>query len=352
MLVSFAPAATGAPASLKEAYGERFDVGAAVPSGKLSGPERALLASNFTAMTPENSMKADAIHPEEDRYDFRAADEAVKLAQRNKLKVNGHTLVWHSQCPDWFFADSGKPATGDLVLKRMREHIHGVMAHYRGKVFSWDVVNEAIADDQGYLRQSKWLDSIGEKFIGEAFVAARNADPAAELYYNDYNIEMPEKRAKALRLVRELKAQNVPIDGIGIQGHWILDNVPLKEIEDAIVAFHAEGLKVMITELDIDVVPRRSGANVSERVTAGGSDPYAKGCPPEVLKRQGEQYAALFAIFQKHADKVSRVTFWGLDDGRSWLNNWPSKRTNYPLLWSRDVQPKPALEAVLAEAQK
>jgi endo-1,4-beta-xylanase len=297
-------------------------------------------------------MKADAIHPQEDRYDFRAADEAVNLAERDKLKVNGHTLVWHSQCPDWFFADSGKPATGDLVLKRMREHIHGVMAHYRGKVFSWDVVNEAIADDQGYLRKSKWLDSIGEKFIGEAFIAARNADPAAELYYNDYNIEMPEKRAKALRLIRELKAQNVPIDGIGIQGHWILDNVPLKEIEDAIVAFHAEGLKVMITELDIDVVPRRSGANVSERGKAGGSDPYTKGCPPEVLKRQAEQYAALFAIFKKHADKVGRVTFWGLDDGRSWLNNWPSKRTNYPLLWSRDVQPKPALEAVLAEAQK
>ena len=352
LLVPFRPTAAGAPASLKEAYGERFDVGVAVPSGRLSDAEQGILVANFTAVTPENSMKADAIHPEEDRYDFREADEAVKLAQGSKLKVNGHTLVWHSQCPDWFFSDAGQPASGDLVLKRMREHIHAVMAHFRGKVFSWDVVNEAIADDQGYLRQSKWLNSIGEDFIGEAFRAARAADPKAELYYNDYNIELPEKRAKVLRLIRELKARNVPIDGIGIQGHWILDNVPFKEIEDAIVAFHDEGLKVMITELDIDVVPRRSGADVSGGDTAGGSNPYAQGCPPEVLQRQAQQYAALFAIFQKHADKVSRVTFWGLDDGRSWLNNWPSKRTNYPLLWSRDLQPKPALQAVLSEAQE
>ena len=352
LFVPFKPIAAEVPASLKEAYGKLFDVGVAIPSAQLSDAERVTLRTDFTAITPENSMKADTIHPEEGRYDFGKADAVVKLAQRNNLKVNGHTLVWHSQCPDWFFADAGKPAGRDLVLKRMREHINAVVTHFRGKVFSWDVVNEAIADDQGYLRQSRWLNSIGEDFIGEAFMAAHAADPKAEMYYNDYNIELPEKRAKTLRLIRELKTRNVHIDGIGIQGHWILDNVPFKEIEETIVALHAEGMKVMITELDIDVVPRRSAADVSDRETPGGSDPYAKGCPPEVLQRQAQQYAALFAMFKKHADKIARVTFWGLDDGRSWLNSWPSKRTNYPLLWTRDLQPKPALEAVLLEAQK
>jgi hypothetical protein len=161
-----------APASLKEAYGDMFDVGVAIPSAMLSEAERLTLCTNFTAITPENSMKADSIHPEEGRYDFAEADEVTKLAERNKLKVNGHVLVWHSQCPDWFFADAGKPAGRDLVLKRMREHINAVVTHFRGKVFSWDVVNEAIADDQAYLRDSKWLSSIGEDFIEEAFVAA------------------------------------------------------------------------------------------------------------------------------------------------------------------------------------
>ena len=341
-----------APASLKEAYGDMFDVGVAIPSAMLSEAERLTLCTNFTAVTPENGMKADAIHPEEGRYDFAEADEVTKLAERNKLKVNGHVLVWHSQCPDWFFVDAGKPAGRDLVLKRMREHINAVVTHFRGKVFSWDVVNEAIADDQAYLRDSKWLSSIGEDFIEEAFVAAHAADPKADLYYNDYNIELPEKRAKTLRLLRELKTRNVHIDGIGIQGHWILDTVPFKEIEDTIIAIHSEKVKVMITELDIDVVPRRSGADVRDRETVGGGDPYAAGCPPEVLQRQARQYAALFAIFKKHADKIERVTFWGLDDGRSWLNSWPSERTNYPLLWTRDLQPKPALKAILCEAQK
>jgi endo-1,4-beta-xylanase len=351
LMVPLRPIGAEVPANLVDAYGNLFDIGVAIPSATLSDAEQVALGANFTAITPENSMKAAAIHPEEGRYDFRDADEMVKLAQRKNLKVNGHTLVWHSQCPDWIFADGRKPAGRELVLKRMREHINAVVTHFRGKVFSWDVVNEAIADDEGYLRESNWLNSLGEEFIEEAFRAAHAADPKAELYYNDYNIELPEKRAKTLRLIRDLKARNVPVNGIGIQGHWMLDNVPFREIEDAIVAFHSEGLKVMITELDIDVVPRRSLPDVSKR-EAGMNDLYANGCPPEVLQRQAEQYSALFAIFKKHADKISRVTFWGLDDGKSWLNSWPVKRTNYPLLWTRDLQPKPALEAILSEAQK
>jgi len=269
------------------------------------------------------------------------------MVRSHGMTVNGHTLIWHSQCPNWFFTDNGKPAERELVLKRMREHIAGVAGHYAGKIASWDVVNEAIDDGREYLRKSKWLTSIGDDFIVEAFIAARNADPKAELIYNDYGIEQGGKREKALRLIRDLKKRNAPITGIGIQGHWALDRVPFKAIEESIIAFYAEGLKVSITELDIDVVPRKNfGADISAR-EKGTDDPYVNGLPPDVQKRLADQYAQLFTLFLKHSDKMARVTFWGLHDGRSWLNGFPRRRTNHPLLFDRSLQPKPALEAVL-----
>lgn len=341
------------PSTLKSAYGKWFDIGAATEVGSLTRPEQDLLRANFSALTPENSMKPEPIEPQEGHFEFEAADRLVAFALANRLKVNGHALVWHSQCPDWFFQEGNKPAGRDLVLKRMRNHIAVTAGHFRGKVFSWDVVNEAIDDGPGYLRNSKWLTSIGEDFIAEAFVAARKADPGAKLYYNDYGIEMPDKREKTLRLIRDLKRRNAPIDGIGIQGHWILDQIPFQQIEDAILAFHAQGVKVMITELDVDVVPRSfGGADVGQRGDASKADLYATTCPPEILQRQAEQYARLFALFRKHSDKISRVTLWGLHDGRSWLNYWPNKRTNHPLLWTRELRPKPAVDAILAEARK
>lgn len=272
----------------------------------------------------------------------------VEFTHEKTKVLNGHTLVWHHQCPDWFFRDGDQPAGRALVLRRMRAHVTTVAKHFAGKVQSWDVVNEAIADGDGYLRQSKWVTSIGEDFIAKAFLAARRADPKAELYYNDYGIERPAKREKALRLIRDLKKHKVPIQGIGIQGHWELDKVPFEAIEEAILAFHKEGLAVAITELDIDVVPRKyGGADVTSQ-QAADADPYPNGLPPEIQQRQADQYARLFALFLKHHDKISRVTFWGLHDGRTWLNSWPSKRTNHPLLWDRALRPKPAFSAVLA----
>jgi endo-1,4-beta-xylanase len=233
----------------------------------------------------------------------------------------------------------------------MIDHVTTEVTHFKGRVFSWDVVNEALDNGPGYLKPTKWLTTIGNDYIAQAYAAAAKADPQAKLYYNDYGIENPPKRAKALQLVRDLRKQNIRIDGIGIQGHWQLDKIPYQNIEDSIIAFHNEGLKVMITELDLDVVPRQSsGANIADNEN-GTDDPYANGCPPEILMRQADQYARLFALFEKNAAMISRVTFWGLDDGRSWLNGWPRKRTNYPLLWDRALQPKPALSAVLAEAR-
>jgi endo-1,4-beta-xylanase len=338
----------GEAGTLKGAFAGHFAIGAAIPGAELNDAERQLLGKQFTTVTPENCMKPQWLHPEEARYNFARADALVEFAQASGLTVNAHTLVWHNQCPDWFFTAGGKPAGRDLVLKRLRDHIAAVAGHFAGKVVSWDVVNEALDDGKGYLRKSKWFTTIGEDFIAEAFIAAHQADPKAELYYNDYNIEQPAKRGKTLRLVHDLKARKVPITGVGIQGHWKLDQIPFEDIETSIEAFHAEGMKVMITELDIDVVTRRTSGAEAGAVETVEADPFAKGLPPEIQKRLADQYARLFALFLKHSDKISRVTFWGLHDGRSWLNSWPSKRTNHPLLWDRSLNPKPALKAVLA----
>ena len=345
------PLKAESPSTLKSAFGQWFEMGAAIPGSELSDAEQSLLVNNFTNVTPENCLKPGAIEPEEGKFTFAAGDAFLAFAQTHGLKVNGHTLVWHEHCPDWFFLDQGKPADRQLVLQRMRAHITAEVSHYRGKVASWDVVNEAIADGTEYLRNNQWFARIGSDYIAEAFLAAQKADPDAELYYNDYSIEQPDKRAKALRLVHELQAAHVRLDGIGIQGHWQLDHIPYQEIEDAIVAFHQAGIKVMITELDIDVVPRKTGGADVGSKESQTADLYQEGVPAEVLARQAEQYAKLFTLFRQHAEAVKRVTFWGLDDGRSWLNGWPRKRTNYPLLWSRQLDPKPAFVAVIEAAK-
>lgn len=345
---------TNQEVSLACAFADAFVIGAAIPGAEINPEERKLLVTHFGAVTPENCMKPSRIHPSEDHFDFEKADALVAMAQTNNLTINGHTLLWHEQCPEWFFKDGDHDATREQVLTRMRSHIATVAGHFAGKMKSWDVVNEAISDDTGYLRETKWLSLAGEDFIAEAFFAARKADPQAELYYNDYAIEKQPKRDKALRLIWDLKKRGAPIQGIGIQGHWQLDNIPFQDIEDAILAFHAEGLTVMITELDIDMVPRSTTGAETTAQEQTGADPFAQGLPPEVQKRLADQYAQLFALFLKHRDKISRVTFWGLHDGRSWLNHWPSTRTNHALLWDRTLQPKPALSAVLslASAQK
>jgi endo-1,4-beta-xylanase len=347
------PSTPSKQASLKKAYSNCFVVGAAIPGVELNEEERQLLFENFDTVTPENCMKADTVQPTENRFDFTQADALVEMAIANGLTINATPLVWHSQCPDWFFLDGSQPASRELVLKRMRAYIAAVAGHFSGKVTTWEVVNEAIDDSKAsYLRQSKWFNSIGEDFIAEAFIAAREADPKAELYYNDYSIERQPKRDKTLRLIRDLKKRDVPIQGVGIQGHWRIDKVPYEDIEAAIIAFHAEGLQVAITELDIDAVGRKKGgAEVAVR-EGSSHDPYTNGLPDEVQQRLADQYAKLFALFLKHHDKISRVTLWGLHDGRSWLNVWPYKRTNHPLFWDRALQPKPALSAVLEVAQK
>ena len=344
------------PSTLASAYRDGFAIGVGIGNGFINNPDDPqlrLATTQFSSWSAENCLKPGPIQPEEGRFEFTLADRFVDLATKHRKQIVGHTLVWHEQCPPWFFlGPDGQAAPASLVEERMKTHIRTLVGRYRGRIAEWDVVNEALSDQPDeYLRPTKWHAALGESFIATAFRTAHEADPSALLIYNDYNIEQPYKRAKALRLLRSLKDQGVPVHAVGIQGHWGVDQIPLEEIEKSIVEFSALGLKVLITELDLSVLPSKYwGADVSiQQARDEGLDPYTAGLPSEVAARQAGQYAALFRILWKHRDKIGRVTFWNLHDGASWKNNFPIKgRTDHPLLFDRTLQPKPAYHSVLA----
>ncbi len=218
----------------------------------------------------------------------------------------------------------------------------------------WDVVNEAIDDGDELYRPSGWTRIAGEEFIAEAFRCAHECDPDAILIYNDYNNELLKKREKMITLIRKLQADKVPVHAIGLQGHYELDQIPFDEIEATLKACRELGLKVAISELDIDMVPRgrwwADGGKYRDEMSK--IDPYKDGCPPELLKRQAEQYGKLFAIFKKHSDVLLRVSFWNLHDGDSWLNYFPWNRVNHPLLFDREQKAKPAYFEVIRELSR
>jgi endo-1,4-beta-xylanase len=315
-----------------------------------------LAARHFNTITAENVLKWEVVHPEPGRFDFEAADRFVDFGEANGMFIVGHVLVWHSQTPDWVFEDaSGTPLTRKALLDRMQDHISTVVGRYRGRIGGWDVVNEALNED-GSLRQSPWLRIIGEDYIQKAFAYAREADPAAELYYNDYSIENAPKRRGTVALVTDLQQKGVPVTGIGIQAHINLEWPTLAQYDSTISAFAALGVDVLITELDIDVLPSAWGRQTADvGMTAelrAELNPYADGLPDSVQTALTLRYAGLFSTFLKHRDALSRVTFWGVSDGDSWKNNWPVPgRTNYPLLFDRQWLPKPAFAAVMAAAR-
>jgi len=348
---------------LRDAYTGKFQIGAAVGNAVLQGqdaPTERLVRRHFDTLTAENAMKPDAIQPREGEFTFASADRLMEIAKKSKADVVGHTLVWHAQTPRWFFeGKDGQPVTREVALQRMRTHIKTVVGRYKGRIKEWDVVNEAINDGPGVLRNSPWLRAIGEDYIAEAFRAAHEADPDAILVYNDYNIELNYKRPKALELLKKLIDQKVPIHAVGIQSHWRMEGLPLGEMETAINEFSALGLKVMVTELDIGVLPSRyQGADISrsEGMTpeqAAVMNPYTKGLPAEVAQKQADSYRQAFELFLKHREKIGRVTLWGTHDGISWLNNFPVRgRTEYAMLFDREMKPKPAFFAVLEAGRK
>lgn len=337
---------------LKQVYKKDFDIGTAINAPQIEEKDArvaAFIPQQFNAVTPENIMKAEIIHPEWNRYDFDLADKLVAYAQKYHMKLNAHTLIWHSQLPP--FVRQIKSA--DSVRLFLNNHISTVAARYDGKVYSWDVVNEALNED-GTMRKSIFLNMLGDDFVTEAFRAAQKAAPNTKLFYNDYNNEQPAKRAGCIALIKKIQAAGVRIDGVGIQGHWHLGKVPLKDIEESIIQYAALGIKVDITELDIEVLQRNfQGAEVSQRMKDDPSlNPYKDGLPEAVQQQLASDYEALFKLLLKHRDKISRVTFWGVHDGQSWLNGWPVRgRTNHPLLFDRNLKPKPAFYKVI-EAKK
>jgi len=340
--VVIAPLTARQGVALKDVMPKGMVIGVAINQRQSDGVDTAavdIITKQFNQISPENLLKFQLVHPAADRFAFEAQDRYVQFGLDRKMQVVGHTLVWHQQTPAWVFQGAdGTPVDRETLLARMRDHIHTVVGRYKGKIHGWDVVNEAI-DEDGALRKAPWRDGIGDDYVAKAFEFAREADSNAELYYNDYNLEKPAKRAGVIRLVKDLRARGLRVDGIGNQAHWRLETPTIAEIEEALVDLHSTGLKVMYTELDINLLP-----NAGRGADPAVANPYATGLPDEKQQQLATRYADIFGVIVKHRDSVSRVTFWGLSDADSWLNRG---RMNYPLLWDRQRQPKPAFQAVV-----
>ena len=359
VVVSAAAAPSPVPA-LKDVFKNDFYIGAALNESQFyetDQTETALVKTHFNSITPENDLKWEQIHPTPGHFDFEDADRYVAFGESNKMFIIGHTLVWHSQTPAWVFTgENGKPLTREVLLARMHEHISTIVGRYRGRIKGWDVVNEVI-DEDGSLRKTPWLRIIGEDYLVKAFQFAHEADPQAELYYNDYALENPAKRAGAIAMVKKLRAAGVTLSGVGLQGHYKM-NVPMpSEVDDTIVDFADLGLKVSFTELDVDLLPgpRNSlNADVGTRYEAEKRmNPFSKELPLAEQQKLAARYAELFTVFLKHRGEIKRVTLWGVTDADSWLNDWPvAGRTSYPLLFDRAGKPKLAFSSVVAVAQK
>jgi endo-1,4-beta-xylanase len=349
-----------AQSTLKDAFKGKFRVGAAINHAQIAGDDTrgvGIVNAQFNTITPENVLKWERVHPRPGVYDFEDPDKFVAYGEKNQWFVVGHTLVWHNQTPKWVFEDEkGNVVSREVLLARMKDHIEKVVGRYKGRIHGWDVVNEAL-DEDGSLRQSPWMKIIGEDYIEKAFEYAHEADPKAELYYNDYSLENAPKRKGAIELIKKLQAKGIVVHAVGLQGHDNLEWPSAKDQDDAIAAFKSLGVKVNITELDITVLPRAIKQNTAEVTAKAESkaslNPYTAGLPKEVQRALAKRYADLFAVFVKNSNTIERVTFWGVTDAESWLNGWPvAGRTDYPLLFDRSGKPKAAFDAVIQTAGK
>lgn len=338
---------------LKDYFRNDFYVGTAINTQTFTKPDEEMLGliqREFNAITTANALKWGPVHPSDEIWNFDVPDRFVEFGTRNKMYVQGHVLVWHSQVPSGLFEDgSGNQISKDTLLKKMEDHILPLVDRYKGRIHSWDVVNEAITPEEGF-RKSKWYEITGPEYMERAFHLAHEADPACHLIYNDYGMNNPKRRDFVVELVRQYKKKGIPVHGIGMQGHYHLDSPDIAEIEASIEAFAGVGMRVHFTELDVDVLPPAGvrGANVSDHAEYQKAlNPYTEGLPKEISDKLSRRYEELFRLFLKHRDKIDRVTFWGASDDESWKNNFPVRgRTNYPLLFDRQRKPKDAWFAV------
>lgn len=364
---------------LWEFYKDHFLIGNILAGGfhpedppyREDAKEIEILKREFNCLTAENNMKMMFIQPKEGFFHFKGGDAVVEIAEANGMEVVGHALVWHAMVPDWIFkADDGSEVSREELIERMRVHIHTVVKRYKGRIKYWDVVNEAVdtkwvedleapkrADGTrpkkqiAFLRESPWYKIIGREYIEMAFRFAHEADPDALLIYNDYSMfEVPKARFVA-DLVLHLKSRGIPIHGVGFQGHWHLKYPKASELQNAIDTLASTGVQISVSELDIGVLPlvdNYGGADVNKNADQDPKlNPYVDGAPQAVLDQQARRYAEIFKVFLNNSEHIERVSFWGVLDQYSWINDWPvNGRTALPLLFDRSYQPKPAYHAL------
>ena len=331
-------AETGQEKGLKDYYEGYFPIGVAVAPNSLKGGSKELILQQFNSLTPENAMKMGEIHPSPDNYYWKDADKIANFAREHHMKLRGHNLVWHQQTGGWIFkAEDGGEVTKEVLLQRMKNHIDSVVSRYKGTIYAWDVVNEAISDDsEEFLRKSEWYKIAGKDFIIKAFQYAHEADPDAKLFYNDYNAVNPEKRDRIFKLLKMLKENKVPIDGVGIQGHWSIYSPSEEQLRKAIDMYSSLGLDVQITELDVSLYPWEKERR---ELKPGESDEFT----PELEQKQIDKYDMFFKVFRDYKDVLTGVTFWNVSDKYSWLDQYPVRgRKNYPLLFDENYKPKKA----------
>ena len=353
-----AAAPTRVGPSLADKYAALFPIGAAVDPASIN-THAALLKQHFNSITLENEMKFESLEKTEGVFDFSVADSMIASAKASGLRVRGHTLLWHRQTPDWVFRDaSGGPASKELLLARLKRHIDAVAGHYRGTVYAWDVVNEAIMDDGKYRtkdepekdQQSQWHGILGTSYIAEAFRMAHAADPDAKLFYNEYRNYIPVKRQAVYEMLKGLLAEGVPVHGVGLQCHLNIEPSSVEgnhgqyqsveELEKTIELYASLGLEVQVTELDLSVYVPGVKYTPEQFYTAATFT-------EAVEAKQAERYAAFFALFRKHARVITGVTFWGVADDNTWLSEFSSGRKDFPMLFDEQHQPKQAFDRVM-----
>ena len=339
--------------TLKDLTAGKFFIGVAVNTKQVEGKNTKalkLIKRHFNSIVAENCMKSEVIHPEENRYDFTQADKFVEFGEKNNMFIIGHCLIWHSQLSPWFCVDKdGNNVTPEVLKARMKDHIYTIVGRYKGRIKGWDVVNEAIEND-GSWRKTKFYEILGKDYIPLAFQYAHEADPNAELYYNDYGMQDVGRRNEVVNMINELKKEGVRVDAIGMQGHMGMDYPDINEYEKSINAFASTGAKIMITEWDMSALPTiNTGANIADKVNYNKMlNPYPESLPDSVSKIWNDRMKSFFHLFLKHSDVITRVTAWGVTDGDSWKNNWPMRgRREYPLLFDRNYEPKPFIKELL-----
>jgi len=334
----------GESASLYRSYKDFFPIGTAVNPDVdfVSDTRKKFLVSQYNSLTPENQMKPRQIHPEEKVFNWSPADKIVQFARENNMKIRGHALVWFQNVPGWMIRQKGKMASKDYLFDKMKEHITAVMSRYKENVYCWDVVNEAVSDNRDeYFRPRDSLFLIaGEEYVERAFRYAREADPDALLFYNDYRFSNPVKRKKIYELLKRLKEKGVPVDGVGLQSHYVPGEISEAYLQETIDMFSGLGLKIQVTELDVSVYNYRVN-NGNKK--APEDDSYSA----QRQRQQAETYEMLFKVYRRNRGKITGVTFWGSSDRRDNYRTRKIGKMDYPFLFDESLKPKPVFYKII-----